>query len=198
MTTVLYEAKVDSVEKLLKSDIQIFATKRQLELQLITGKIPKELSKNFFIEKSGDEDIVVRERDAMNTNFGYMTPSDRWSYFAKQQELLRRPLFTYSEICTGRYYVTYPMKHDSHLEEPLKYCIMLCQQYGLIKAWTDQSFRDAIDMDMFKILKDENPSNFRPLNISFLNIGWFLLLNGLIISGIVFMIEFFVNKYDSK
>lgn len=194
MTTVLYEPEIDTVEKLLRSDIKILAIKRQMELHLTLGNLPSAMEKHYVIEKSGDDDDVIEYRDAMDTTYGYMTPTDRWRYYSKQQELLLRPLFRFSDICTGRYFVTYPMKFDNHLEEPLKYCIMLCQQFGLIRAWTDRSFRDAIEMNIFEILKDDNSNNVEPLDISFFNIGWTLLLVGKLLGGLVLLLEIILNR----
>lgn len=192
MTTVLYDSEINTVEQLMQSDIKILATKGQMEFQMENGKHFPQKMIDFFVIAESEEDVIYH-RDQMDTRYGYLVPSDRWGYYAKQQELLRKPLFKYSEICTGQYFVTYPMKFDNHLEEPLKYCIMLCQQYGLVNAWTDRSFRDAIEMDIFEILIDGNPDNVQALDLSFFSIGWALLLTGQILGGLVFILEVVVK-----
>lgn len=189
LTTVLYEGEIKTVDDLMNSGITILNTKSLALQHMKLGKFPIRFLNSFEIVDDEFEYEIRTIRDSLNTNYGYYCESDRWNHFRKQQSLLRRKLFTWTNICFGRYYVTFPMLHDNHLSEPLKYFSMSCQQFGLFEAWSARSFRDALAMRMFSILRDGKSDDFKSLGLDFFLIAWWTLTLGLGLSCVAFVFE---------
>lgn len=189
LTTILYGKEVDTIEDLAKSGIQILNTKQTTMTHMRLGRFPEEFLNCYKTIDNDREDEIISLRDNLNTSYAYACSSDRWNHFEKMQELLRWKLFRWTKICFGRYYVTYPMLHDTHLSEPLRYFSMSCQQMGLFRAWPARTFRDAMNMKMYSILREETPNDFEALEVNFLRIAWWILLLGLGSAGLVFAFE---------
>lgn len=195
LTTILFEEDIETMDQLLKSDIKIMAVNWQFESLFEYYNItdfPYENIVNISLDRI---DYIIDHRDNLNTSYGYMVPSDMWNIFAKEQELLRRPLFKLSKICYTRFYASFPIKQDTYIEQPLKYLIMLSQQFGLLKAWGNRSFRDAIRADIFHLLRDETLNDFEALSPKFFTIAFGILIGGILLSCLTFFIEILVKYY---
>lgn len=189
LTTILYENDLETIDDLIHSNVKIMIVDWQLEDLFQYFNIHIKAMINFVnVSYEFSNDVVVH-RNSLNTSYGYLVPSDMWKIFQKEQELLRRPIFKLSQICYTTFFSSFPIKQDSYIEQPIKYFIMLSQQFGLFEAWEHRSFRDAINAKIYYLLKDNTENDYEALSVSFFAIGWWLLFCGLFIGCVTCGIE---------
>lgn len=185
VTTVLYEKDVKTIDDLLNSNVKVMVTNRMLWEAFQYFNLPITALRNFV--------NVSSDKYNFSRSYAYFVASDTWRILEMEQRRLKRPIYKWSEICYSAYYITFPIKEDSYIENPIKYLTMLSQQVGLYKAWEERSFRDAINGNIYSYVKANIPSDYNDLNLSFFATGWWILGVGLLLASIAFGVELLIK-----
>lgn len=189
LTTVLFEKDIETIDDLLRGHVKILLIDFQMTDLFEHYNLTDKASNKFVNVSYESYGYVLEQRNRLNTSFGYLVPSDMWKIFQKEQELLRRPIFKLSRICYTTFFASFPIKQDTYIGQPLKYLILLSQQFGLFKAWEGRSFRDALHAKLFHLHRDNTANDYDDLSPSFFALAWWFLFGGLALSCLACMME---------
>ena len=116
------------------------------------------------------------------------------------KEFVRRdgmPLVHFMNECPKTYNLAYLTRTDSIFKEPLNYYIGMFVQSGLTEKWT----RDTIfvfQMENDRVKREHVQSSRIILTLSHLQLAFYLLFSGFIISGLCFSWEVYSGKRSNQ
>lgn len=131
-----------------------------------------------------------------DVSHGYLANDVIWSFISKTQSLLRRKVFSFSEMCPYYGHI-YPLTANSRLiftDEIFTPFTLRILEGGLDIIWETFSYLDI----HFKFKTELDDIDFTVLGFRYFEVTWWILLFGLTMSVFVFCIEisffFFKNK----
>ncbi|KAH8418376.1 hypothetical protein KR222_004507, partial [Zaprionus bogoriensis] len=185
LTSTPSPRQISTLEDIIEADLRILVQRYEYDcIDRSAQNFPRRFMQQFQLIGS---ESIKDQRDQMNSSYGYLVPSDRWSFIHMRQKHLHRPLFHLTSICSGPYYHVFPMHIDSHLRSAHQNYILISMQAGLNGYWSQQVFWDVLHFRRFQFfVPGEEPS---PLSMSFLSSMVRAWCFGLVLAGIAFCFE---------
>lgn len=157
---------------------RIFPKMYEYEQNTFKGKFNYSIGRDKLYKHLYDFDLT----------HGYLINEDKWKFVSHSQMLLKRKLFSFSEICT-EYGFLYPfIIFDSNeiLKDVFISFTLSVIESGLDLAWEKLSY---IDIN-FKFRKDYEGKHFHILGFEYFEVTKWILLIGIISSILVFCVEY--------
>lgn len=133
--------------------------------------------------------------DKLNRNYAYVVTEDQWNFLNRQQRILIQPYFHLSKICFGTVFKAIPMQRNAVWFETLNLFILIIRESGLWGQWEERAFNEAVRAKYAQIFTDTYP--VESLNLRFFTIAWIVLASGLLLSSLIFAIEYYIHKHYS-
>ncbi|XP_034654948.1 uncharacterized protein LOC117892668 [Drosophila subobscura] len=186
LTALVVGKQVESMEDLIDQQQQVLVKHyevstflRHVEPHLING-----LSR-LLVGVNASEQVSALL--GFNRSYAYPFTLERWEFFSLQQQYAFKPIFRFSSACLGSPIIGYPMRSDCHLKASLSMFIMRIQATGLLQHWFVSDFNDAMRAGYVRLL--DNVLGFQALDVDTLQLGWFVLGGGWLLSVLVFAFE---------
>lgn len=194
LTATLVGEQVDTFEQLIAQQQHILSKHHEIAmlLQQVPPALVEQVSQLVVGAEAGEQ---VRALLSFNTSYSYPFTVERWQFFALQQQYAQKPIYRYSSVCLGAPIIGYPMRHDSHLEIPLKHFIMWVQSTGLFSHWVVSDFTDALRAGYVQLI--DNSDFFKALNLDTLRLAWYVLLCGWLLATVIFACEYHSSSSTS-
>lgn len=185
-TIILVGEQLDTFESLIDAQLPILT--KFHEIDMVLEQVPPELVpkvKKLII--GSNSSVQMAHLLNFNNSYAYPVTEERWSFLSLQEQYANKPINRFSKICLGSPCISYPMRLDSHLEEPLTHFILDVQMAGLDFHWLTSDFKDALLAGYVKLVNNVFP--FKALDLYTLCTAWVLLIGGLSIASLVFLLE---------
>ncbi|XP_033156558.1 uncharacterized protein LOC117138529 [Drosophila mauritiana] len=126
-------------------------------------------------------------RDNFNLTYNYLVTEDRWSSFAEQQKLFKKPLFYYSnDLCFSRMiFLSIPLRRHLPYRHLFDEHMMRQHEFGLVNYWKSHSFFDMVRLGLTPLKDLSQPEMFNP-SLLMEDISWIMKLYLVAISLSVF------------
>ncbi|XP_017077313.1 uncharacterized protein LOC108112076 [Drosophila eugracilis] len=151
------------------------------------GEINKE---DLFVIDGWREYLTLR--DTLNISYGYIVTEDRWSVFAEQQKLFKKPIFYFAkDLCFSRQlFMSIPLRKYLPYRHLFEDHMMRQQEFGMVKYWKSHSFFDMVRLGITP-LKDLSPPTVLDASLLLQDISWILkiYLAAMVISIFCFLFE---------
>ncbi|KAH8348673.1 hypothetical protein KR084_009705 [Drosophila pseudotakahashii] len=141
------------------------------------------ITNNSQFAEISKEDLVIIEgwkeylnfRDTLNLTYGYMVTEDRWSVYAEQQKLFKKPIFYFAkDLCFSRQlFMSIPLRRQLPYRHLFEDHMMRQQEFGLVSYWKSHSFFDMVRMGITPI-KDLSPPTVYDASLRLQDISWIL------------------------
>ncbi|XP_054737905.1 uncharacterized protein LOC129244312 [Anastrepha obliqua] len=185
-TTILVGEQLDTFESLIEAQLPILT--KFHEIDMVLEQVPPELvPKVTKLIKGANSSVQMAHLLKSNNSYAYPVTEERWRFLSLQEQYSNKPINRFSKICLGSPCISYPMRLDSHLEQPLAHLILDVQMAGLDIYWLTSDFNDALKEGYVKLVNNVLP--FKALNLYTLYAAWILLIGGLSLAFCVFLIE---------
>ncbi|KAH8418372.1 hypothetical protein KR222_004511, partial [Zaprionus bogoriensis] len=183
LTATLVGEQVNTFEQLIAQQQRILTKHHEIPmlLQQVPPQLEQQVAQLVVGAEAGEQ---VRALLSFNTSYSYPFTVERWEFFALQQQYAQKPIYRYSSVCLGAPIIGFPMRHDSHLEVPLKHFIMWVQCTGLYSHWLVSDFSDALRAGYVRLI--DNADYFKALNLDTLRLAWYVLLCGWLLAAMLF------------
>ncbi|XP_050324531.1 uncharacterized protein LOC126755856 [Bactrocera neohumeralis] len=158
------------------------------EIDMVLEQVPPELVlkvKQLIV--GSNSSVQMAHLLNFNNSYAYPVTEERWTFLSLQEQYANKPINRFSKICLGSPCIGYPMRLDSHLEEPLTHFILDVQMAGLDFYWLRSDFKDALLAGYVKLVNNVFP--FKALDLYTLYAAWVVLIAGLSIASFVFLLE---------
>ncbi|XP_014085166.2 uncharacterized protein [Bactrocera oleae] len=185
-TTILVGEQLDTFESLIEAQLPILT--KFHEIDMVLEQVPPALvSKVKKLIVGANSSVQMAHLLNFNNSYAYPVTEERWYFLSLQEQYANKPINRFSKICLGSPCISYPMRLDSHLEEPLTRFILDVQMAGLDFYWLTSDFKDALLAGYVKLVNNVLP--FKALDLYTLYPAWVLLIGGLIIASLAFLVE---------
>ncbi|XP_018794893.1 PREDICTED: uncharacterized protein LOC108972661 [Bactrocera latifrons] len=185
-TTVLVGEQLDTFESLIEAQLPILT--KFHEIDMVLEQVPPELVKQVKkLIVGSNSSVQMAHLLNFNNSYAYPVTEERWNFLSLQEQYANKPINRFSKICLGSPCIGYPMRLDSHLEEPLTRFILDVQMAGLDFYWLRSDFKDALLAGYVKLVNNVFP--FKALDLYTLYAAWVVLIAGLSIASFVFLLE---------
>ncbi|KMY93994.1 uncharacterized protein LOC27209173 [Drosophila simulans] len=126
-------------------------------------------------------------RDTFNLTYNYLVTEDRWSSYAEQQKLFKKPLFYYSnDLCFSRMiFLSIPLRRHLPYRHLFDEHMMRQQEFGLVNYWKSHSFFDMVRLGLTPLKDLSQPKMYNP-SLLMEDISWIMKLYLVAISLSVF------------
>ncbi|XP_017061760.1 uncharacterized protein LOC108101794 [Drosophila ficusphila] len=150
-----------------------------------------ELNKEDLLVISNWKDYL-NLRDSLNVRFGYPVTEDRWSVYAEQQKLFKKPVFYFAkDLCFSRQlFMSIPLRRFLPYRHLFEDHIRRQQEFGLVNYWKSHSFFDMVGLGITP-LSDLSPQVELDKSLLLQDVSWIfkIYLVAMVISVVCFLIE---------
>ncbi|XP_055380818.1 uncharacterized protein LOC129611624 [Condylostylus longicornis] len=186
LSVTIFLPQITNWDLLEKSKLKIQIIDYELDQYYSTEPdIPKFLNKMFM---KVDRDIFAKNRNDLNKSYAYTTSTQAANFLLEQQKFSKRPLFRNPDFCLSDDLLAFPIKSDTPFYEPFKLFTMNILEYGLQQYWELQSYNEAFEANILKVIKQETLHR-QKLQFQHFTSAWICLMIGYTISGICFILE---------
>lgn len=195
LTTPNKGQKIDTLKKIKETGIKVWYNVDDRSYKNMYLIIPKIAAYRIHHLKKQFSSILYNKfynnLKIYNTSQGYMIPEFMWNTFKYAQLLLKRKLFSYTNICPtcGFVYPINPDVESPDMEEMFSYFTIRAQECGLTYIWTQFTYYDV----KFKFLRMEIRS-WKVIGFKFFEVTWWIGGVGMILSLVVFAAEIAIFK----
>lgn len=199
LTTPNLGRRLETVEDINEANITLWASYVKQMKTNLTEYVKKHYRKIYDYEQMtfkgkfsysiGKEEFIKHLFD-FDLSHGYLIDEIKWNFISRSQKLLKRKLFSYSEICP-EYGFVYPFSIDlgkRALKEIVALFTMKIIESGLDFAWEERTYLDI----NFK-LQNIQEHLFRPLGFQYFQYIWIICAFGIGLSVLSFCIEILVR-----
>jgi len=150
-----------------------------------------EINKRELLIIDGWKDYL-NLRDSLNLSYGYLVTEDRWSVYAEQQKLFKKPIFYFAkDLCFSRQlFMSIPLRRHLPYRHLFEEHMMRQQEFGMVSYWKSHSFFDMVRLGITPI-KDLSPPKVFEASLLLQDISWILKLYfaAMVISIFCFLFE---------
>ncbi|XP_044249001.1 uncharacterized protein [Drosophila takahashii] len=212
MMTTMYDAYLQSYFTNPPTDHEIRSFKDigkyhqkivMAEVEITSLKI----TNNSQFAEINKEDLVIIEgwkeylnfRDTLNLTYGYMVTEDRWSVYAEQQKLFKKPIFYFAkDLCFSRQlFMSIPLRRQLPYRHLFEDHMMRQQEFGLVNYWKSHSFFDMVRMGLTPI-KDLSPPTVYDTSLLLQDVSWILKMYVVAITLSIFCFLFEILYAGSR
>lgn len=166
----------------------------QEEFDLSSGKWKPNMtqfSDVFTIERY---ETVIRHRDILNQSFGYIMPSDKWSFYRKMQQEKRNFIFREMRDDSFRYYMpmSVPVYRNSIYFENFQKYIVDVYSAGLTYKWRSDAIQEMSQGEILYKIGTRSIPGYEPLSLDYFSLQFFFLFSGFVVSLVAFCSEIFI------
>lgn len=186
LTTFLVGEQIDSFEDLIAANLPILA--KYYEKHLLLQHVPLHLLeqvKQLIVPVNAN--VQVAHLLSFNTSYSYYMTEERWIFLRLQQQYAARAIYRWSRICFGMPCISYPMRLDSHLAQPMTKFIMDVQSAGLDHYWLTADFKYALYAGYVRLIN--NSLTLKALDLDSLRVAWLVIASGWLVALMAFAIE---------
>jgi len=135
-----------------------------------------EINKRELLIIDGWKDYL-NLRDTLNISYGYLVTEDRWSVYAEQQKLFKKPIFYFAkDLCFSRQlFMSIPLRRHLPYRHLFEEHMMRQQEFGMVSYWKSHSFFDMVRLGITPI-KDLSPPKVFEASLLLQDISWILKL----------------------
>lgn len=190
LTSPYLGKQIKTIEDVKENNVSLWATK--VQKPYIFTYIQKEVLEYSMNELKGfltpdvPSKIFYEHLHAFEAGRGYLVPSHRWRYMNHRQMLLKKKMFSLSDVCAGRGFVI-PFKLFEYLpilQELFSYFTMKVLESGLDYIWELKTYHD-IGLTYLKTYS----MDWMILGYQYFTVAWWIFAVGISSSFIVFCIE---------
>ncbi|XP_017026949.3 uncharacterized protein [Drosophila kikkawai] len=181
---------------------------QKLAITAIEVQILKNLNNSHFNEVKQDDLAVfddwqefIRLRNNFNLNYSFIVTGDRWTSYAEQQKIFKKPLFYLSnDLCfTRMLFLSIPVRRYLPYRHLFEDHILRQNEFGLVRYWRAHSFFDMVRLGITPL---EDLSHPKPSEKSIImeDVSRILLfyLAGMVMSIFCFLLELAVAKWSRE
>ncbi|KAH8336706.1 hypothetical protein KR059_001361 [Drosophila kikkawai] len=181
---------------------------QKLAITAIEVQILKNLNNSHFNEVKQDDLAVfddwqefIRLRNNFNLNYSFIVTGDRWTSYAEQQKIFKKPLFYLSnDLCfTRMLFLSIPVRRYLPYRHLFEDHILRQNEFGLVRYWRAHSFFDMVRLGITPL---EDLSHPKPSEKSIImeDVSRILLfyLAGMVMSILCFLLELAVAKWSRE
>lgn len=150
-----------------------------------------------FLSGLMDLDSFYRNLEAFDSRRGYLVSGYRWSYINHRQSLLKKKIFTFSDICVERGFV-FPFinMHITTLSflgvfgEQLTWFSMIIKESGLDYIWELKTYQEV----KFRYIRKQDSIDWMILGFEYFSVAWWIYCPGMVFSLITFVLELIIAR----
>ncbi|KAH8406480.1 hypothetical protein KR215_002139 [Drosophila sulfurigaster] len=187
LTTGIYMPKIVDIESFVANDINIMVTHDQMKEILKMENVPREFMDRVI---TVDPEILDRHLNSLNDSYVYLMGTHRFALIEFMQQRLLRPKLKLAPepLCTLHRFLRLPIRQDLGLATVLSRFVDDVTESGLTAKWMRMGLEQLKHTNIIQQAPYEQ-SLSKPLTLSFFTFGLQVYCTGMLLSGIVLLIE---------
>ncbi|CAD7080673.1 unnamed protein product [Hermetia illucens] len=185
LTTPLWEKGIKTLDDIRKANLRILGVKYDVERNVLSAKELKDY--HDLVEIVSMKDLLTWRKRMNNTNV-IMSFDDKIHLTLLRQVGRPEPKFSNPGICFGTYAYTHAMKLEFRYKSDYYWHILMVAQAGFRDHWYKGAYAELVGAGLIKRAAAIDNRAWA-LSIDHLKLIFIILASGLVLSGIVFIVE---------
>ncbi|XP_037904677.1 uncharacterized protein LOC119647671 [Hermetia illucens] len=185
LTTPLWEKGIKTIDDIRKANLRILGVRYDIERNILSVEEMKDY--HDFVQIITMSELFTWRENLNNTNI-IMSFSDKIHLTLLRQVGLQEPRFSNPGICFGSYAYTHAMRPEFRYKSDYYWHILMVAQAGFREEWNKRTYAELVEAGMIR--RATVPENRAwALSIDHMKLIFVIFVSGLLLSGIVFVVE---------